>query len=60
MIDSNMATLVRPKLMADNSKRIELDFGETVKLADFDDLIGVPLKVIIIPLDDYKKLEKQL
>jgi len=43
------AILVRPKLMADRSIRIEVDLGEHAKMADFDDLIGVDLMVIVAP-----------
>lgn len=56
MIAKTGVQVVRVKTMADNSKRVEIDFGETVKLSSFDDLLGTTVSVIILP-DDPKVMD---
>lgn len=47
------ATLVRPKLMQDGSKRLEVDFGERLNFADIDDLINKSLVISIVTEDQF-------
>lgn len=49
MIAKTGVQVVRVKTMADNSKRIEIDFGENIKLSSFDDLLGTTVSVIVVP-----------
>lgn len=60
MIAKTGVQVVRVKTMADNSKRIEIDFGENVKLSSFDDLLGNTVSVIVVPdrEDIYPLLEQ--
>lgn len=60
VIDFKGATLVRPKLMADGSKRLELCFGERLQMAQLDDLIGKSLTVSIVPDEVMKELQNKI
>lgn len=57
MINVTGATLVKPKLMADNSIRLEIDFGELITLSEIDDLRRKVLKVVIVAEDLLKDIE---
>ena len=60
MIAKTGVQVVRVKTMADNSKRVEIDFGESIKLSSFDDLLGTTISVIIVPdRDDIYPLLEQ-
>lgn len=60
MIAKTGVQVVRVKTMADNSKRVEIDFGESIKLSSFDDLLGTTVSVIIVPdRDDIYPLLEQ-
>ena len=49
MIAKTGVQVVRIKTMADNSIRAEIDFGERVKLANFDRLLKTTVTTIILP-----------
>lgn len=48
MVNVNGAILKSVKTMADRSVVATVDFGELVKLGDFDDMIQMPVRVIIV------------
>ena len=54
------AILIRPQLMADGSKRLLLDFGERLQMAQLDDLIGKSLTVSIVPDEAMQKIKDQV
>lgn len=57
MVLSNGAVLVRVKTMADGSKRAEIDFGEHIKLGNFDDLLQTTITVVLVSDQEAENLQ---
>ena len=60
IVDFKGAILVRPQLMADGSKRLLVDFGERLQMAQLDDLIGKSLTISIVPDEIMDKMKSQI
>lgn len=56
MINVSGAVLKSVKTMADRSIVVTVDFGELVKLGDFEDIIQMPIRIIIAPEEDIQSL----
>lgn len=52
MINVNGVLVKSIKTMADRSVVATIDFGELVKLGDFDDILQTPIRVILVKEDD--------
>lgn len=57
MIDVTGAVLTKLATRADRSIVITLDLGELVKLGDFDGMVQMPLRVVLITEDELKGVE---
>ena len=57
MIDVTGAVLTKLATRADRSIVITLDLGELVKLGDFDGMVQMPLRVVLITEDEIKGVE---
>ena len=57
MIDVTGAVLTKLATRADRSIVITLDLGELVKLGDFDGIVQMPLRVVLITEDELKETE---
>lgn len=57
MIDVTGAVLTKLATRADRSIVITLDLGELVKLGDFDGMVQMPLRVVLITEDEIKGIE---
>lgn len=57
MIDVTGAVLTKLATRADRSIVITLDLGELVKLGDFDGMVQMPLRVVLITEDELKETE---
>jgi|694.fasta_scaffold01179_12 hypothetical protein len=57
MIDVTGAVLTKLATRADRSIVITLDLGELVKLGDFDGMVQMPLRVVLITEDEIKGME---
>jgi hypothetical protein len=49
MIATTGLQVVRIRTMADNSIRAEVDFGERVRMRNFEDLMATTVTAILIP-----------
>lgn len=58
MINVQGAVITSVKTMADRSIRATIDFGELVKLGEFEDLIQMPIKIIIVAETDLQPDEE--
>ena len=52
MINVNGAVIRSIKTMADRSIVVTIDFGELAKLGEFEDILQVPLRVILVKDED--------
>lgn len=57
MIDVTGAVLTKLATRADRSIVITLDLGELVKLGDFDGMVQMPLRVVLITEDELKSVD---
>jgi hypothetical protein len=57
MIDVTGAVITKVATRVDRSITVTLDFGELVKLGDFDGLIQIPLRVILLTEEDNEKVK---
>ena len=57
MIDVTGAVLTKLATRADRSIVITLDLGELVKLGDFDGMVQMPLRVVLITEDELNGVE---
>jgi len=57
MINVDGAVLKGVKTLVDKSIVATIDFGELVKLGDFDGLLQMPIRVIIVLSDEFQELE---
>ena len=57
MIDVTGAVLTKLATRADRSIVITLDLGELVKLGDFDGMVQMPLRVVLITEDELKGVD---